>query len=87
MSFPTPVPVDALLAIFRWVLETDDVSPSTNFFEAGGDSLLATRVLSLVARDHGVELGFDEFVCHADPAALAGLVGRLLSGEPAGSPS
>ena len=35
-----------MIEIFRRVLEVDDVTDASDFFEAGGDSLLATRVLS-----------------------------------------
>ena len=64
----------AIVAIFRRVLEADDVLEGTDFFEAGGDSLSATRVLSAIALDYDVELTFDDFVGDATPAALAGLV-------------
>jgi acyl carrier protein len=60
--------------VFRRVLEVEDVTDDTDFFEAGGDSLLATRVLSAIARDLDVELTFDDFVIAPTPAALAGLV-------------
>ncbi len=57
--------------IFRRVLELDDVTDDTSFFDAGGDSLLATRVLSAIARELGVELTFDDFVIAPTPAGLA----------------
>ncbi|GAB1510123.1 phosphopantetheine-binding protein [Actinophytocola sp. KF-1] len=57
--------------IFRRVLETDEVDGDSDFFAMGGDSLLATRVLSAVARTHGVELTFDDFVLAPTPDALA----------------
>jgi len=57
--------------IFRRVLETEDVDGDSDFFAMGGDSLLATRVLSAVARTHGVELTFDDFVVAPTPDALA----------------
>ncbi len=57
--------------IFRRVLETDDVADDTDFFDAGGDSLLATRVLSAIARELEVELTFDDFVIAPHPGALA----------------
>ncbi|MGB3441411.1 MAG: acyl carrier protein [Actinophytocola sp.] len=61
--------------IFRRVLETGGVDAAINgdsdFFALGGDSLLATRVLSAVARTHGVELTFDDFVAAPTPDALA----------------
>ena len=64
----------AIAAIFRRVLEDDDIGDATDFFEAGGDSLLATRVLSAIARVYDVELTFDEFVVDPSPAALAAAV-------------
>lgn len=57
--------------IFRRVLETDEIDGDSDFFALGGDSLLATRVLSAVARVHGVELTFDDFVLAPTPDALA----------------
>ena len=49
---PTSIGVrpHAITAIFRRVLESDDVTVDSDFFEVGGDSLLATRVLSAIAR-------------------------------------
>lgn len=57
--------------IFRRVLEMDGIDGDSDFFALGGDSLLATRVLSAVARTHGVELTFDDFVLAPTPDALA----------------
>ena len=50
---------------------TEEVHADSDFFELGGDSLLATRVLSAVARDFGTELTFDDFVIAPTPAALS----------------
>lgn len=50
-----------IVEIFRRVLNTREVGPQSDFFELGGDSLLATRVLSAIARDFGVELSWDDF--------------------------
>ena len=63
--------VDDIVAIFRRVLETTEVTADSDFFALGGDSLIATRVLSAVARDFGVELTFDDFVVAPTPAAIA----------------
>jgi acyl carrier protein len=57
--------------IFCHVLEVDDIGDDADFFALGGDSLLATRVLSAIARDHGVELTFDDFVVAPTPGGLA----------------
>ncbi|MFB6890269.1 acyl carrier protein [Kitasatospora sp. NPDC056327] len=71
----TPADTEGVVAIFRRVLETDDVAPESDFFLLGGDSLIATRVLSAVARTYGVELSFDDFVLAPTPAGLAALIG------------
>jgi acyl carrier protein len=62
---------DDVVAIFRRVLESTDVTPDSDFFALGGDSLIATRVLSAVARVSGVELSFEDFVDAPTPAGLA----------------
>jgi hypothetical protein len=68
------VNVDAVLAIFRRVLPGYDLDVDSDFFTIGGDSLLATRVLSAVARECGVELTFDAFLLAPTPAALAATI-------------
>lgn len=66
--------VDGVIDIFRRVLESEDITGDSDFFELGGDSLLATRVLSGIARVSGVELSFDDFLLAPTPDALAKLV-------------
>lgn len=61
---------DHIVEIFRRVLDTPDVTETSDFFELGGDSLLATRVLSAIARDCGTELLFEDFVDSPSPAGL-----------------
>ncbi|MFD8477863.1 phosphopantetheine-binding protein [Kitasatospora sp. NPDC059673] len=68
---PEDRPVEALAAVFCRVLELDAVPADGNFFLLGGDSLIATRVLSAVAREHGVELTFEDFFADPTPAGLA----------------
>jgi acyl carrier protein len=46
------------------------VNASSDFFELGGDSLLATRVLSAIARDFGTELSFEDFLDDPTPDGL-----------------
>ena len=69
--------VDGVVAIFRRVLETTDVSADSDFFVLGGDSLIATRVLSAVARTYGAELSFDDFLAAPTPAAVAKKIASL----------
>lgn len=74
--------VDVVVDIFGRVLEIADVDPEADFFALGGDSLLATRVLSAVARTSGVELTFDDFMLASTPAALAKTVDAATQGDP-----
>jgi acyl carrier protein len=60
-----------MLDIFRSVLGTDEITPTSDFFDAGGDSLLATRLLAAVATRSGVELTFDDFLRARSPRTLA----------------
>ncbi len=50
-----------LAAIWQELLGLDKISVHDNFFQLGGDSLLATRVLSRVQRARGVELALSDF--------------------------
>jgi acyl carrier protein len=61
---------DHIVRIFRRVLDTPEVTASSDFFELGGDSLLATRVLSAIARDFGTELSYEDFVDDPSPDGL-----------------
>ncbi|MGA4689895.1 MULTISPECIES: acyl carrier protein [Rhodococcus] len=61
---------DYIVRIFRRVLDTNAVDEHSDFFDLGGDSLLATRVLSAIARDCGTELSYDEFADDPSPAGL-----------------
>ncbi len=63
--------VDGVSEIFRRVLETGDITPESDFFALGGDSLLATRVLSAIARTYEVELSFEDFMLAPTPSMLA----------------
>ncbi|MEO3778023.1 acyl carrier protein [Micromonospora sp. B11E3] len=63
--------VDTVERIFSRVLDAPQVGPETDFFDQGGDSLLATRVLSAIARETGVELTIDDFLLAPTPAGLA----------------
>jgi acyl carrier protein len=59
-----------IIAIFRRVLSAPAVDARSDFFELGGDSLLATRVLSAIAREFGLELMYDDFVDDPTPDGL-----------------
>lgn len=59
-----------IVEIFRRVLGISEVHASSDFFELGGDSLLATRVLSAIARDFSTELLYEDFVDDPSPEGL-----------------
>ena len=61
---------DNIVQIFRRVLNTREVNASSDFFELGGDSLLATRVLSAIAREFGTELLYEDFLENPSPDGL-----------------
>jgi len=61
---------DEIIQIFRRVLNTPEVNANSDFFELGGDSLLATRVLSAIARQFGPELLYDDFADDPTPDGL-----------------
>ncbi|SEE07275.1 acyl carrier protein [Streptomyces sp. TLI_105] len=68
---PAGADTEGVVAMFRRVLETEDVSADSDFFLLGGDSLVATRVLSAIARSYGVELTFEDFLGAPTPEQLA----------------
>ena len=70
---------DHIVQIFRRVLDTPEVNASSDFFELGGDSLLATRVLSAIARDFGTELLYEDFVDDPSPDGLFARVAAVAS--------
>jgi acyl carrier protein len=70
---PVPTPA-AVSEIFHRVLDLGGIHAGSDFFDLGGDSLLATRVLSAVAREYGVELTLDDLVLAPTPAGLANMI-------------
>ena len=66
--------VEGVSDIFGRVLEVGEVSAEADFFALGGDSLLATRGLSAVARVYGVELTVGDFAVAPTPAGVAELI-------------
>ncbi len=71
---------EAVAAIWREVLRVETVGIGDDFFLLGGHSLSATRVLSRLRRDLGVELPLAALFEHTTLAALAA---AIVSGTPA----
>ncbi|OKH69946.1 phosphopantetheine-containing protein [Mycobacterium sp. SWH-M1] len=70
---------DHIVAIYQRVLEKAHVDQDSDFFDLGGDSLLATRVLSAIARDFGTELIYDDIVDNPTPRGLCALVAEAVA--------
>lgn len=76
------VPIHKVIDLFEAVLEGGGLDADANFFQAGGDSLLATRVISKVAREFDIELTFAEFSQAATPSALHALINGQIAMDP-----
>lgn len=68
-----------MATLFGGVLELDEVGARDSFFELGGKSLGAMRVLAQMLERHGVRVDFAEFVASPTPVALAATVELALT--------
>lgn len=82
---PTGFVEHAVLDIFRFVLGCADVGRSDDFFDRGGDSLLAIAVLASVADELGVDVPVESFMASPTVEGLAALVERDWIPRPRGS--
>ncbi|MFJ5534654.1 non-ribosomal peptide synthase/polyketide synthase [Streptomyces sp. NPDC093261] len=73
----------ALAAIWSDVLGADAVGPEDDFFDLGGDSILAARVLSRVREELGVRLSVRDVFTARTVAALAPLLDDPADAAPA----
>ena len=69
---------EAIAGIWKALLRRDRVGAGDDFFEIGGDSLLATQVISRVRSAFEIELPLRRFFEGATVAALAGVVEQIL---------
>ncbi|MFY1632240.1 beta-ketoacyl synthase N-terminal-like domain-containing protein [Solwaraspora sp. WMMB335] len=67
-------------ALFSSLLGVPEVAGSDDFFDLGGDSLLALRLLAMLRDEYGVELTMAEAFDHLTPAAIAAMVQRAVAG-------
>ncbi|MEU3229435.1 amino acid adenylation domain-containing protein [Nocardiopsis alba] len=75
--------VSRVLEVFRSVLERADLDVHADFFEAGGHSLSATRLLHRLREEHGVPLRMAEFYRLGTPASVARAIEQRIGSSPA----
>jgi amino acid adenylation domain-containing protein/FkbH-like protein/FkbM family methyltransferase len=61
----------SLASVFAHVLGVDRVSADDDFFERGGHSLTATRVVAHARQEHGLDVNLRDLFTHPTVAALA----------------
>lgn len=71
----------AFCALFAEVLDLGSVGPDDSFFDIGGHSLLAFRLVNLIRSRLGIEVSLGEVFAGPTPAALAHQVIRTARGE------
>lgn len=71
-----------ILSEFRAALDAPQMTATCDFFDLGGHSLVATRVIGRLARLHGIELRFNDLFSHPTAAALAPLARRAADPAP-----
>jgi amino acid adenylation domain-containing protein len=74
----TPLEI-AIANIWTEVLGVEDVAPDDDFFELGGDSLGAVRMLAALEDELLVQVDFTDFLDGPTVGALAAVVERLLA--------
>ncbi|MGC2857412.1 condensation domain-containing protein [Novispirillum sp. DQ9] len=89
---PNPAPgpeadlAGLILAEFRRALGRPDMGPDDDFFDQGGHSLIATRVIGRLLAEHHVEVQFNDLFGNPTAAAL-GRLARRQAGAPAAAPA
>lgn len=75
-------PVERIVAdIWSQVLEREITDPQTHFFDVGGESLKATKVINRLQASTGIQLDFEDLFDYPILGELAGLVEKSLDTE------
>lgn len=80
-SVPRNIFEEMLAGVWAKVLGTDEVGIHANFFELGGNSILATQVTSRISESFQVELPLRSIFESPTVAQLAGLVEQMRAAE------
>lgn len=60
-----------ILAAFREALGSPEMGPQDDFFDHGGHSLIATRIIGRLLGNHGIEVHFNDLFSYPTAATLA----------------
>jgi acyl carrier protein len=66
-----------IAGLWAEILDIDEVEPDDDFFEIGGNSLLALDVITAIAARCGVAVPLGEFFSSPTPRTLAETMARL----------
>ncbi|MCB0606743.1 MAG: amino acid adenylation domain-containing protein, partial [Lewinella sp.] len=71
-----------LTMVWKEVLRQENLTPETNFFEAGGHSLLANQILIRLKKQFDLSVNFEDFFAYPTISAMASFVeDRLTAGQ------
>ncbi|PZU20957.1 MAG: agrobactine synthetase subunit F [Shinella sp.] len=75
--------VEIILTEFRTALASPQMGPDDDFFDFGGHSLIATRIIGRLLSNHGLEVRFNDLFSYPTAASLARQATRLETAGPA----
>ncbi len=79
-------PTEALLtSLYATILSTTRVGATDSFFDLGGNSLTAMRLVNMIGRETGADIGVSEIFLHPTPRRLAAAIAGISSVPLAGS--
>jgi acyl carrier protein len=86
LAKPEPEPENPtearLTGLYASLLGTTVIGATDSFFDLGGNSLTAMRLVSLISREIGVDLGVSEIFLHPSPRQLAAAIAGISRSVP-----
>lgn len=71
-----PVAATQVSAIMRELLDMDDVEEDDSFFEIGGNSFIALRLISVIKARFGVELSLLDLIRSSTPNEISAFLDK-----------
>jgi acyl carrier protein len=68
-----------LIGLFEDLIEVGGVDGDSDFFDIGGDSIIAARLIAHVRRRFGIKVPLRDLFDHRSPATLAGAIADRLT--------